>query len=417
MVFLRAVCTYRHDNIAPKVEFSDHSIDPEEVDANWTSRGEVKHPTPGTCHPALVPESVEFRLPVAEEVAESLPDGYFTCFEVYLMQCHLWFPLPRVIVRLFIRFGLAIGHIKPCGLQHILKILVLSYERGMPLDVDHLEALLMPKGSSDTVQLGPRPNRAIIAGFVSNYRVWKKTRWGRKGTFDCLYASFGFDDIRSYVSVSHFVVTNPLPPAPDGLNTNIDLLRSGISYWASFTPKRVRRAVALHRSRFQPDLPVEEGEDPSMDGFVPYEAPEERERSRTRNDKHIVVDDDEANKGCFSENLLGDYFNGEPIDLDEVLGSNLPTAEGGSDKGPEFTKTSRLVNGGLLMMNRAPDASNQEARMAQFRADKADMEIARMREELECSRRCEGELVTREIRRAYRRGKREMADDMKNRRA
>ncbi|KAF3561418.1 hypothetical protein DY000_02013583 [Brassica cretica] len=133
-----------------------------------------------------------------------------------------------------------------------------------------------------------------------------------------------------------------------------------------------------------------------MDGFVPYEAPTERERSRTRNDKHIVVDDDEANKGCFSENLLGDYFNGEPIDLDEVLGSNLPTAEGGSDKGPELTKASRLVNG--------------EARMAQFMADKADKEIARMREELECSRRCEGELVTREISRAYRRGKREMAE-------
>ena len=242
----------------PKVEFSDHSIDPEEVDANWTSRGEVKYPKPGTWHPALfcansvegcpsknclngldaiqsfcrVPESVEFHLPVAEEVAESLPDSYFTCFEVYLMQCHLWFPLPKVIVRLFIRFGLAIGHIKPCGLQHILEILVLSYERGMPLDVDHLEALLMPKGSSDTVQLGPRPNRAIITGFVSNYRIWKKffffvlidnasvvenyihilsTRWGRKGTFDCLYASLGFDDIQSYVSVSHFVVTNPFP--------------------------------------------------------------------------------------------------------------------------------------------------------------------------------------------------------------
>nr|VDD30438.1 unnamed protein product [Brassica oleracea] len=236
-----------HDNVAPKVEFSDHSIDPEEVDANWTSRGEVKYPKPGTWHPALfcansvegfpsrncpngldaiqsfcrVPESVEFHLPVAEEVADSLPDGYFTCFE--------------------------------------------------------------------------------------------------------------------------------------------------------------------------PDLPVEEGKDPSMDGF--------------------------ANKGCFSENLLGDYFNGEPIDLDEVLGSNLPTTEGGSDKGAEFTKASRLVNGGLLMMNRALDASNQETRMAQFGADKADKEIARMREELECSRRWEGELVTREIHRAYRRGKREMAEVMKNHRA
>ena len=55
--------------------------------------------------------------------------------------------------------------------------------------------------------------------------------------------------------------------------------------------------------------------------------------------------------------------------------------------------------------------------MAQFMADKADKEIARMREELECSRCCEGELVTREISRAYRRGKREMAEVMKNRHA
>ena len=62
--------------------------------------------------------------------------------------------------------------IKPCGLQHIIGILVMSYERGIPLDVDHLEALLMPKGSSDTVQLSPQPNRAIIVGFLSNYRVW-----------------------------------------------------------------------------------------------------------------------------------------------------------------------------------------------------------------------------------------------------
>ena len=58
------------------------------------------------------------------------------------------------------------------GLQHIIGILVLIYERGIPLDIDHLEVLLMFKGNMGTVQLGPRPNKAIIADFVSNYRVW-----------------------------------------------------------------------------------------------------------------------------------------------------------------------------------------------------------------------------------------------------
>ncbi|KAH0862553.1 hypothetical protein HID58_079764 [Brassica napus] len=82
-----------------------------------------------------------------------------------------------------------------------------------------------------------------------------------------------------------------------------------------------------------------------MDGFVPYEAPAERARSRTGKDKHIAVDDDAADAECFPEDILGDYLNsGEPIDLDELLGSDFPAADGGSGKGPEFTKASRMVN-------------------------------------------------------------------------
>ena len=126
-------------------------------------------------------------------------------------------------MRLFSRFGLAIGQVSPRGLQHVVGILVLSYKRGLPLDVDHLEGLLAPVGSSATVRLNPRNNIAIIAGFVSNYHDWKKffffvridnasveescipilrTRWGRIGIFDWLHASFGFDEIRFHAFVS-----------------------------------------------------------------------------------------------------------------------------------------------------------------------------------------------------------------------
>ncbi|KAG2247384.1 hypothetical protein Bca52824_087012 [Brassica carinata] len=69
------------------------------------------------------------------------------------------------------------------------------------------------------------------------------------------------------------------------------------------------------------------------------------------------------------------------------------------------------------MMNQALDASNKEARMAQFRAETDDKEIARLRDELECSRRREEELTLGDICRAFRRGKREIAEVMKNRRA
>ncbi|KAG2282773.1 hypothetical protein Bca52824_053993 [Brassica carinata] len=106
----------QHVDVVPKVEFSAGSIDPEEVNAYWVGRGEVKPPVPGLWVPSpfkanpvagcpsrgcpnglaairrfcRVPELVEFRLPEAGEVALSPPEGNFTCYEAYLMQCHLW---------------------------------------------------------------------------------------------------------------------------------------------------------------------------------------------------------------------------------------------------------------------------------------------------------------------------------------
>ncbi|KAG2299016.1 hypothetical protein Bca52824_035488 [Brassica carinata] len=151
-----------------------------------------------------------------------------------------------------------------------------------------------------------------------------------------------------------------------------------------FTPKRVRRAVALQRSRFQPDLPVEEGLESCMDGF-------------SHKDKHVIIDDDVSDRQCFSDNILRDYLNSqvgrsgrEQINLDGLLDFDFPLAEGRSSEVSEFSKASRMVNGGLLMMNRALDASKQEARMAQFRAETADKEISRLKDELECSRRHRG---------------------------
>ncbi|XP_013628304.1 PREDICTED: uncharacterized protein LOC106334547 [Brassica oleracea var. oleracea] len=344
-----------------------------------------------------VPELVEFHLPETGEVAGSPPEGYFTCYEAYLIQCHQWFPIPEVIVRLFDRFKLSISQINPCGLQHIVGILVLSYELSMTLDVDHLEAMLKPWGNSAIVQLRLRPNMTIITEFVSNNHDWKehfffvrvndasvevkgipifRTRWGRKG-----------------------------------LGIARDLLRGGPSFWAMFTPKRVRRAVALHHSQFQPDLPVEEGSESSMDGFVMCEVRARTEKSRSRKDKHVIIDDDVADGQCFLDNILRNYLNseaggsgGEQINLDGLLDFDFPPAEGGSSEVPKFTKTSRM---GLLMMNRALDTSNQEVCMAQFRAEMADKEIARLKDELECSFRRERGSAATEVRRAYRRGKRE----------
>ncbi|KAF2589212.1 hypothetical protein F2Q70_00038981 [Brassica cretica] len=187
--------------VVPKVEFPAEPIDPEEVDAWRTTMGEVKPPIPvvwvppplktnpvagcpsRSCPNGLaairrfcrIPESVKFRLPEGGEVAQSPPEGYFTCYETYLMQCHLWFPIPELIVQLLNRFNLSISQVNPCGLRLIIGILVLSYKLGITLDADHLEALVEPRWYTSLIaQVRPRVNMAIISGFVSKYCVWKE---------------------------------------------------------------------------------------------------------------------------------------------------------------------------------------------------------------------------------------------------
>ncbi|KAL0854060.1 hypothetical protein Bca101_059212 [Brassica carinata] len=106
-------------------------------------------------------------------------------------------------------------------------------------------------------------------------------------------------------------VTNPFLPNPEGLNVTRDLLRGGSCFWATFTPKRVRCTVALHRSRFQPELLVEKGPESSMDGFIPCEVRARKERSKSRKDKHVVIDEDAADGQNFPNNTLKDYLNSQ----------------------------------------------------------------------------------------------------------
>ncbi|KAH0872037.1 hypothetical protein HID58_069399 [Brassica napus] len=81
-----------------------------------------------------------------------------------------------------------------------------------------------------------------------------------------------------------------LPPTPADLFAKLDLLRSRLFFWNSFTIERIRSAVELHRSRAvsQP-LDVPYGVEPVIDVL-----PAQRQRIRSR-----------KGKGVASENVLG----------------------------------------------------------------------------------------------------------------
>ncbi|KAF3607346.1 hypothetical protein DY000_02046878 [Brassica cretica] len=130
-----------HDEIlVPKAEFVPYSIDPADGEAYWIARYGAITP----------PNAVEFRIPCLGESADNPPEGYFTCYESCL--------------RNTTRF------------QHLIGIVILSYEHGLSLTADHFEAIfrLQLVSKPHLYRLVPRTYMTVIKGLISNFNSWSK---------------------------------------------------------------------------------------------------------------------------------------------------------------------------------------------------------------------------------------------------
>ncbi|KAF3503143.1 hypothetical protein F2Q69_00043852 [Brassica cretica] len=301
------------------------------------------------------------------------------------------------------RFEVSISQLNPTSLQHLIGVVILSYEHGLSLTTDHFEALfwLQLFSKPDNYRLTPRNHMSVIKGFISNFNSWKR---------------FFFVRI-SAASIEESCI--PLFRTRRMTEWSI--------FWTSFTPKRVRKALRIVRPDFE--VGVETDSDFESGGPAPCDVPTEEANARSLKGKDIDLGDIEFSMDDFilpgwdPDLAYGDgsgtsevpildfdgFFAGLPASFDppssvEKLGRSKVVAEG-----------SHIINGGLNLLGSALEASHREAMVYRFKVEKAEKDLAHMQNEISERDSKLARDHEKGVHRAERKGRREIVEVMRSR--
>uniref|UniRef100_A0A0D3D468 DUF1204 domain-containing protein n=1 Tax=Brassica oleracea var. oleracea TaxID=109376 RepID=A0A0D3D468_BRAOL len=393
------------DILVPKAEFVPHSLDPADGEAYWIARygsitppGEKSFPvmnqrsvekgapsrSTGEFLKAVrafcrISDAVEFPIPCRGESADNASEGYFTCYESLLVRCRLCFPIPEIIVRVLDRFEVSMSQLNPTSFHHLIGVVILSYEHGLSLTTDHFEAIfrLQLVLKLHLYRLVPRKYMTVIKGLISNSNSWTKffffVRINTASVEENCIPLF-----RSKPNDSPFI--NPLFPFPDDVIVMRDLLRNKAD------------------------------SDSESDDPAPCDVPAEETNARSSKgwDPNFSYGDGSGSSEVSIPDF-DDFFAGLPSSFDP------PSSVDELERSKVVVEGSRIINGGLNMLGSSLEGSHREAMVYRFKAEKVEKDLARMQNKIIERDSKFAKDHHKAVRRAERRGRREIAKVMRNR--